>query len=110
MIRLKKGVRYTGIQPELVLTMMLVETIFDDHGYTMTVTSIVDGIHSPTSLHYAGAAFDVRTNDIPDGYEKDSLIANVIGVMNPDVDVLFEHQGKPNEHLHIEFQPRYRGH
>ena len=59
--RLKEGVTLNGVQPEIVLAIMLVNSVYQEMGLEHTVTSITDGQHKVGSLHYAGLAFDNRT-------------------------------------------------
>ena len=72
---------------------------------TVTITSVLDGKHMQGSLHHEGRAIDLRSKHIP---RKDLLQAHASlkASMGPDWDVLLEKQGLPNEHFHIEFQPK----
>jgi hypothetical protein len=72
-----------------------------------TVTSVADGVHAVKgSLHYAGAAFDMRIHDLPDDASKASLRAELEVALGSDFDVVLEDAGQPNEHLHVEHQPK----
>ena len=52
------------------------------------------------SLHYSGAAIDVRTRDLqPADVQK--IIARIKSCLGDDFDVLLE-----VDHIHIEFQPK----
>lgn len=99
MLRLKPGVRVVGVRQEIVLAITIAHSVFAAHGYTCTVTSIVDGQHSAKSLHYPGCAFDARTRHLADGLAE--TIANELSeALGVDYDVVLE-----PTHLHIEFQP-----
>lgn len=61
-------------------------------------TSIVDGQHSKTSLHYAGLACDLRTWFLDNHVSFRNMLAEALG---PDYDVILE-----PTHIHVEFQPK----
>ena len=93
---LKQGVRIGGIRPEIVLAMF----IADGLRAGLVITSVKEGQHAHKSLHYAGAAFDIRTRDWPPpeiGNFRDKLAA---ALGSSDFDVLIE-----KDHIHVEFQP-----
>ena len=60
---LKPGVRITGMRPEILLAAVAAERVYEEAGHDFTITACVDGKHMTGSLHYAGAAIDVRTRD-----------------------------------------------
>lgn len=96
----KHGVRIFGLRPELTTAFQVVEGVLADAGFAATVTSVCDGQHSPTSLHYTGCAFDVRTRDIPK--EKlEILRTSIADRLTVEFDTVLE-----NDHFHIEFQPK----
>lgn len=97
----KEGVKVQGIRPELLLAMIVSEQVYNQHGYTYIVTSLLDGKHSVTSLHYSGCAVDSRTRHIEPEHRK--VIADQIrDKLTKDYDVVLE-----LSHLHIEYQPRH---
>jgi hypothetical protein len=71
----------------------------------MLVTSGRDGIHMPTSKHYADLALDFRTKQLTPT-EKAELAAMVRNRLGPDYDVILESLAEGNEHLHVEFDPK----
>lgn len=97
---LKSDVRVRGIRPEIVVAMMVANSIFYVHGVAMVVTSGTEGTHSRTSLHYTGCAFDARIRDIPDETLR-AIVKELKGGLGPDFDVVVE-----NTHIHIEYQPK----
>ncbi len=102
MMRLKGGVRITGIRPELMVGMMAAQKVYDGLGYDLVVTSAVDGKHSPTSLHYSGCAIDLRTRHMAVNVAiqaRDKIAA----ALPDDFDVILE-----PSHIHLEWQPRYK--
>lgn len=97
MIQLKAGVRTAGIRPEIVLALHVAEGIWQAQGRELVVTSLTDGRHSRTSLHYAGAAVDLRIWDL-DAERARRELAEALG---EDYDVVLE-----KDHIHCEFQPK----
>jgi len=71
----------------------------------LTVTSMVDGQHKKGSLHYLGAAVDLRTSDLsPDAAR--FWASEVMITLDPfGFDVILE-----SDHLHIEFDPKDEQH
>jgi hypothetical protein len=61
-------------------------------------TSIVDGVHSLKSLHYAGHAVDVRRWYLLDA---EGFCEKLRTLLGKDYDVVL----KAN-HIHVEFQPK----
>lgn len=89
---------------------MMVEKAYDDCNYDCIVTSANDGIHGRGSLHFSGNALDFRTKHV-ERDDLDILVATVKGALgeneaNNEYDVILEFRDQPNEHLHVEFQPK----
>ena len=100
MLFLKPGVRITGMRPEILLAAVAAMEAYRAAGHDLMVTACVDGKHMTGSLHYAGAAIDLRTRDVvPADVQK--LITQIKTCLGDDFDVLLE-----VDHLHIEFQPK----
>lgn len=77
---------------------MVAEGIWREDGEdNLTITSGTDGTHSTGSLHYSGAAVDLRIKDIRKVASKAARLRNRVG---RDFDVVLE-----STHIHIEFQP-----
>ena len=92
-------VRITGVRTELLLAMIIANEVYTAHHKEFVVTSLLDGKHSTTSLHYTGCAFDCRV------YEEDineSIVKDLKNKLNHHYDVVLE-----GNHIHVEFQPRY---
>lgn len=104
MIQFKDGVSIRGIRPELVLAITVAEQVVGQvcDGQNATVTSVVDGTHSITSLHYIGHAFDLRTRDM-DAAQSDAVVETLGMILAPlgDFDVVLE-----DDHIHVEWQPK----
>lgn len=100
-MKIKPGVRFANLQPQTVLAICVAESVWIDTGQQMTITSINDGRHSHTSLHYSGNAFDIRTRGIVNSHDLADRLDAMLGV---DFDVI--HEG---DHIHVEYQPRHSG-
>lgn len=100
MIRVKKGVDLSGLRPEILLAIVVADSVYARHGEECVVTSVREGTHGRGSLHFVGLAVDFRTKRIdPD---KVRSIAEEIGSrLGAQYDVVL----KPN-HIHVEFQPK----
>jgi len=102
-MRLKDNtVKLHGIRPELLFALQVAAEVYKVYGQELVITSITDGKHSLTSLHYAGCAVDLRTHYFTDSIRKKvrDEIKERLGI---DFDVVLE-----SNHLHIEYQPRRR--
>jgi len=91
------------LQPPLMIALIVVDQVYQEFGHNLVITSMNEGKHSDTSLHYAGAAFDCRTRHVPS--EKLTIMKNAILARLPDLtfDVVIE-----KTHIHVEYQPKYR--
>lgn len=100
---LKNGVKVKGIKPELVMGILLTESLWKLTLRTndpIVITSITDGKHSVNSLHYKGLGFDVRTKFLTSSQKSiffDALKKN----MDLEFDIVME-----DSHIHIEFDPK----
>ena len=99
-MRLKNGVRAAGVRPELLLALVVTDSLFTECGKELVVTSLTEGQHSETSLHYAGAAFDFRIWEFDEAGLED-FVADLRKSLGQDYDVVIE-----PTHVHVEYQPR----
>lgn len=108
-LRFKNGVDVRGIRSELLLAILVASDVYAEHNADCVVTSLLDGKHSSNSRHYDGAAMDLRTNDLATGRDK-SILDEIRARLLPlgDYDVIFENADTPNEHIHIEYEPKWR--
>lgn len=98
-MRFKADVDPGGIRPEIILALMVAERIWAQQGAEVVVTSMLEGRHSPTSLHYSGQAVDIRRWNLRDPEAavqalREALPAN-------QYDVILE-----KDHIHVEWQPK----
>jgi len=76
----------------------------------MVITSVNDGTHGKKSLHAIGHAVDIRVHGLDEQLEESLedfglTIWDCLGGPVGQYDVVMEHLGTPNAHLHIEYQP-----
>ena len=64
-MRIKSGVQLAGVQPEMILALLIIEPILKDEGQELVITSCTDSLHSHMSRHYIGYGLDIRSRDIP---------------------------------------------
>ena len=88
----------SGVRPEIVLALSSADGIYQSHGETLTVTSLLDGEHMRASLHYVGAAGDLR---LPE-QGVDILVRDLKMALGENYDVVLE-----SSHIHIEYQPKH---
>ena len=75
MISLKRGVSIVGLQPQLVLAMMIAEQVYWKYDQTeCVITSGCEGKHRVDSLHYDGLALDLRIRDFANSTVVDAVI------------------------------------
>jgi len=97
---LKPGVSIRGIRSETVLGICLAQIVMNNNGYNCVVTSVTDSKHGFGSLHFVGAAFDMRSRHVP--VEERAVITKELKeVLGDEFDVVLE-----RDHWHIEFQPK----
>lgn len=104
-MRLKPGVRILDMRPEIAVAMIVCKSIVESYGAEFVVTSVKDGRHMHGSLHYEGMAMDVRSKSIP-ADKRVECRDRMKESLGDEFDVLLEQAGTPNEHLHVEFDPK----
>lgn len=69
------------------------------------VTSGNDGVHARGSKHYTDEALDFRTKNLStiDKFRFRTMLAVRLG---KGYDLILEDENGPNEHLHVEFDPK----
>lgn len=103
MIDLKDGVDIRGIRPELVLGLLIVTDTFRELGVTCTLTAIRDGKHMDGSLHYQGAAADIR---LASRYTRtESTDRKLLDALRPRLGKQFDFLLE-TDHFHLEFDPK----
>ena len=93
-------------QAPLLYALWRIELAMRAYG-PVTVTSLKDGKHSANSLHYSGLAVDIRSKHLTQEESRKVFFA-LKNDLGPDYDVLLENEGKENEHLHVEYDPKVK--
>lgn len=108
MAKFKDGVviDFADLRPTTLRMLRVAELVFASHGYETIVTSARDSEHSATSLHYSGDALDFRTRHIPTLEVKQAVTVDLRQRLGRDYDVILESTGTPNEHIHVEYDPK----
>ncbi len=97
---LKPGVKVEGLQPEILLGIMIANNVYQEAKQPFVVTSLLDGKHSSKSLHYSGHAADLRTRDLK-GITAKEIADQIRGRLTIDYDVVVE-----DDHIHMEFDKK----
>lgn len=104
MVHCKAGVRFAQITPDLVAMLRALVRVADHPTVPtdgLVITSGSDGQHAAQSKHYTGQAVDVRSKTFA-GPDKPSFQAVLQQELGARFTVLLEHEGRPNEHWHIQ--------
>ena len=101
-MQFKSGVVWTSdVHPSLWFARAVLDSVSEKvAGRQAIVTSVEDGTHSKTSLHYEGRAIDLRTRDLEAGVIHD-YASELRGALGPGWDVIVE-----STHIHIEWDRR----
>lgn len=105
-MRLKPNCKYEFINQAIADATLVCYHVLNKHGYEFVKTSIADGEHGEGSLHPSGEAFDFRSKHIPLVERKKAILKEIQESLTQDFDVLLENIGEPNEHFHLEYQPK----
>lgn len=108
-MRIKDGVRFSSPEMAMCIATIAVRDVFTDFGQDMLEFCITGGIedHQHPSKHVYGGGLDYRTKSLSlSEDEKWMLTAAVRRYLGDGFDVVLESVGKPNEHLHVEYDPK----
>jgi len=112
-LRFKDGVSVRQLSTQQLFIMETVRDVMEVvAGVNCWVTSLNDGRHSFTSLHWSNAAVDFRSKHLPNLETKYNVLDAIRERFSPfgrDYDVILEDVGTDNEHYHVEWQPKSRG-
>ena len=94
---IKLGVSIERLKRPARRALVKVDHLFSKHGEEAVITSTFEGNHSPSSLHYADLAFDLRK-------PKKGIVAigaELKTVLGRSFDLVVE-----KTHYHIEYDPK----
>ena len=109
MIRLKEGVTWDGLEPDIFLGLAYIYWIFRENGLLeLIVTSTKEDSkeHKVTSKHYLGQAVDIRTHGILQNTKYLILKLGRVLVKPLGYDFIIEFEGTEREHFHLEYDPK----
>lgn len=97
-VSIKPGVRVRGLSNEILLAIMIAQSVYSETEASMTITSLSDGRHSTNSLHHTGDAVDLR---LPMPVTREQIMSQLKKALGADYDVILE-----VDHIHIEYDPK----
>ena len=97
-MRIKPGVDVSKLSVRGLLILMVAQQLKPN----FRLTSGNDGKHMKGSKHYTGDAVDIGSKEF-DLAEKRQFVADLKSHLGMDFDVLLEHAGQENEHIHVEY-------
>lgn len=100
MFSFKQGVSIANLEPQLVLGLLSVYSVFEEHGYDVVVTSVSDGVHRSDSRHYVGFGADLRIRHLGKS-DVVTLVNAIRSALGSNFDVVLE-----VDHIHIEYDPK----
>lgn len=106
MFSIKPGASIRGIRSEILLGLMVVHSVFEEHGIDMTLTEGEGGTHGNGSLHYVGLAVDIRNFNISPN-QIDIMKKKIFkGLGNDETHVSEFDFVLESDHFHLEYQPK----
>lgn len=104
MISFKYGVVPKDLSPQMLLAIQVAADIFAWKRKDCVITSLNDAKHKEGSKHYEGRAVDLRVKHLEPQMKKTVFVEIKTALQGcPDYLVLFEDEGTPNEHIHIQY-------
>ncbi len=97
---LKKSVSLKGLQPQILVAVMVANEVYKKYGKDLVITSVNDSKHGEGSLHYKGFAIDTRIFYFPKGVAK-KVRDEIASRLGDEFDVVLE-----KDHIHIEYDPK----
>ncbi len=104
-MELKAGVKIQGLQPEVLMGVLILSKVFEEFNIPFVITACTDGKHMKGSKHYVGQAVDARSKNVPKD-KKHVILAEAKRRLGKNFDLILEAEGKLNEHYHLEFDPK----
>ena len=107
-MRLKDStVSIKGCSTEILFAAIIVDQVMKENGQEAVITSGSEETtrHGKTSLHYNGEALDLSSKRFSNPEQVLAHCKEALG-NNPDFDMILENKDSPNEHFHLEHQPK----
>jgi hypothetical protein len=108
---LKETARFGQLKPQLVLGLIVAESVFQRRGLDAVVTSCNDSVHGGKPVlgesqdpHYTGRAVDLRMRHVPCDQTREVIAAAIAAALGPTFRTIHESIGTENEHLHIQYE------
>jgi hypothetical protein len=106
-VSFKHGVRWFGAKDVAFNAIFVAREVWGLFGIPeLVVTSLLDGVHMEGSKHHTGEAVDLRTHNVLKYVSLESLASRLRLYLPRGYDVIIEHIGTPDEHIHIEWDPK----
>ncbi len=102
MILLKFGAKIAGLKPEILLGLMIVNSVFEKYKVDLIITECTGGNHMENSLHYKGLAADIRSKHIQSRKDKNDILNDCRELLGANFDFIIEALDTANEHFHVE--------
>jgi len=103
---IKRGVKLYGLRPEMCLAHTEIADVFQRYGIACIITSGIRKKYTLGSFHPIGFALDYRTKHIVGASNKKHRLLASLKLSVPQCDFILENEGKSEEHLHAEFDPK----
>lgn len=99
-MQLKPTIKLSKLNPQIIIAMMVLDSVYTEHGQELVITAINDGQHMQGSKHYTGDAFDARTKYFTEQERK--IVFDEIRERLPiDFDIIDE-----ADHFHVEYDQK----
>lgn len=97
-VSIKQGVRVRGLSNEILLAIIIAQSVYSETEPSLTITSLTDGRHGIGSLHHSGDAVDLR---LPMPVTRDQIVSQLRNALGANYDVVLE-----SDHIHVEYDPK----
>jgi len=99
-MKIKDGVQLVGMQPQILLAIMVADNIWKNWHQELVITSVTDGVHGPGSFHYRGSAVDFRIRYFEELSTKKAVHKELVAALGLEFDVVLH-----DTHIHVEWDP-----
>lgn len=98
LVKLKADVRVRGLSNEILLAILIAQSVYAETEDSMVITSLTDGDHKAGSKHNCGDAMDLR---LPARATSGNMAQRLANALGKDYDVVLE-----GDHIHVEYDPK----